>query len=109
MYSYSLDHNPEPAMHALDHSESDDDSDMLSDFSYSAASSATSYDVSMRSASPAPSQYSVTSSIRAQSYRLEFGRGLNNHSDVYQLPADDEELARLGTLDRTPALSVHPR
>ncbi|ETW86799.1 hypothetical protein HETIRDRAFT_153621 [Heterobasidion irregulare TC 32-1] len=49
----------------------------------------------MRSASPAPSQYSVTSSIRAQSYRLEFGRGLNNYSDVYQLPADDEELERL--------------
>ncbi|KAF8272986.1 hypothetical protein EI94DRAFT_1717155 [Lactarius quietus] len=62
---------------------------------HSAPSSATSYDVSMRSGSPAPSIYSVTNSIRAASYRHEFGRGLNNYSEVYQLPADDEELDRL--------------
>jgi hypothetical protein len=40
--------------------------------------------------------YSVTSSIRAASYRQEYGRGINNYSEVYQLPADDEELERLG-------------
>jgi hypothetical protein len=50
----------------------------------------------MRSGSPAPSLYSVTSSIRAASYRQQYGRSLNNYSEVYQLPADDEELDRLG-------------
>jgi hypothetical protein len=54
-------------------------------------------DVSMRSHSPAPSVFSVTSSLRAQAYRQEYGRGLNNYSEVYRLPADDEELHRLGT------------
>jgi hypothetical protein len=78
-----------------DDSFSDVGSDVFS--TYSAASSATSYDVSMRSGSPAPSLYSVTSSVRAASYRHEYGRGLNNYSEVYQLPADDEELDRLGT------------
>jgi hypothetical protein len=73
---------------------SDVESDIFS--IHSAPSSVTSYDVSMRSGSPAPSVYSVTSSIRAASYRQQFGRGLNNYSDVYQLPADDEELDRLG-------------
>ncbi|KAI0308063.1 S-adenosyl-L-methionine-dependent methyltransferase [Multifurca ochricompacta] len=76
-----------------DDSFSDVDSDIFS--MRSAPSSATSYDVSMRSGSPAPSMYSVTSSIRATSYRQEYGRGLNNYSEVYQLPADDEELDRL--------------
>ena len=80
--------------HIDDDSRSDVDSDVFS--LRSAPSSATSYDVSMRSGSPAPSMYSVTSSIRAASYRHEFGRGLNNYSEVYQLPADDEELDRLG-------------
>lgn len=79
----------------LDDSLSDVDSDLFS--ARSSTSSATSHDVSMRSGSPAPSVYSVTSSIRAASYRQEYGRGLNNHSEVYQLPADDEELDRLGT------------
>ncbi|KAI0050631.1 hypothetical protein FA95DRAFT_1603452 [Auriscalpium vulgare] len=78
----------------------DHDSDTESDIfpvssAHSVASSATSYDVSMRSASPAPSVYSVTSSLRAQAYRHEYGRGLNNYSEVYRLPADDEELDRL--------------
>ncbi|KAI0257290.1 S-adenosyl-L-methionine-dependent methyltransferase [Lactifluus subvellereus] len=72
---------------------SDVESDIFS--TRSAPSSATSYDVSMRSGSPAPSLYSVTSSIRAASYRLRYGRSLNNYSEVYQLPADDEELDRL--------------
>ncbi|GLB35760.1 putative methyltransferase [Lyophyllum shimeji] len=59
------------------------------------ASSHTSYDVSMRSGSPAPSVFSVTSSIRAQAVKHEFGRGINNYSEVYRLPADEEELDRL--------------
>ncbi|KAG6846091.1 hypothetical protein H0H87_006455 [Tephrocybe sp. NHM501043] len=58
-------------------------------------SSHTSYDVSMRSGSPAPSVFSMTSSVRAQAVRHEFGRAINNYSEVYRLPADDEELDRL--------------
>jgi len=77
-----------------DDSFSDVGSDIFS--TRSAETSATSYDVSMRSGSPAPSMYSVTTSIRSASYRQEYGRGINNYSDVYQLPADDEELDRLG-------------
>jgi len=77
-----------------DDSFSDADSDIFS--THTATSSSTSFDLSMRSGSPAPSLYSVTSSIRAASFRHEYGRGLNNYSDVYQLPADDEELDRLG-------------
>jgi len=59
-------------------------------------SSCTSYDVSMRSASPTPSVFSMTSSLRAQAFKHEFGRGINNYSEVYRLPADDPELERLG-------------
>jgi hypothetical protein len=78
-------------------SESDRYTDMsLDGFAPSATSSKTSMDVSMRSQSPAPSVFSVTSSLRAQAYRQEYGRGLNNYSEVYRLPADDEELYRLG-------------
>ncbi|KAH9982736.1 S-adenosyl-L-methionine-dependent methyltransferase [Lactifluus volemus] len=88
-----------PLIHplAMDNYPDDSFSDVESDiFSLrSGPSSATSCDVSMRSGSPAPSMYSVTSSIRAASYRQQFGRGLNNYSEVYQLPADDEELDRL--------------
>ncbi|KAI0778675.1 S-adenosyl-L-methionine-dependent methyltransferase [Trametes elegans] len=64
-------------------------------FAPSVATSATSHDWDMRSASPAPSVYSMTSSLRAASYRHEFGRGINNYSEVYRLPADDEEFERL--------------
>ena len=71
-------------------------------FAPSVATSATSHDWEMRSASPAPSMYSVTSSLRAASYRHEFGRGINNYSEVYRLPADDEEFERLGTYTRWP-------
>jgi len=60
------------------------------------ASSHTSHDASMRSASPVPSVMSVSSSFRAQAYKHEYGRGLNNYSEVYRLPADEEELSRLG-------------
>jgi hypothetical protein len=87
--------------HIDDDSHSDIDSDIFS--LRSAPSSATSYEVSMRSGSPAPSVYSVTSSIRATSYRHEYGRGINNYSDIYQLPADDEELERLGILSFEPS------
>lgn len=54
--------------------------------------------VSMRSASPVPSIMSMNSSLRDRLYRQEFGRNLNNYSNVYQLPADEEELDRLGEL-----------
>lgn len=85
-------------------SESDRYTDMsLDGFAPSATSSKTSMDVSMRSQSPAPSVFSVTSSLRAQAYRQEYGRGLNNYSEVYRLPADDEELYRLGM--KSPPLS----
>jgi len=76
-----------------DDSFSDADSDIFS--TRSAATSETSFDASIRPSSPAPSVYSVTSSIRAASYRHEYGRGVNNYSEVYKLPADDEELDRL--------------
>jgi len=58
-------------------------------------SSVTSYDQdgSMRSASPV-SVISIASD--AELYRREYGRELNNYSDVYQLPADGEEFDRLG-------------
>lgn len=81
-----------------DDPDSDPESDRYSDMSLdsSVASSRTSVDLSMRSASPVPSVFSVTSSLRAQAYRQEYGRDLNNYSDVYRLPADDEELDRLG-------------
>lgn len=45
--------------------------------------------------SPAPSVYSVTESIIAQSFTDEFGRKLNSYSNIYRLPADDEEITRL--------------
>ena len=61
------------------------------------ATSITSYDRSMRSASPVPSVVSMTDSLREQILRREFGRGLNNYSEVYCLPADDKEWDRLGT------------
>jgi len=34
--------------------------------------------------------------MRDQIYRQEYGRGLNNYSNVYRLPADEEEFDRLG-------------
>jgi len=42
-----------------------------------------------------PSVYSVTSSIREDLLMNVHGRLVNNHSDVYHLPADDEEISRL--------------
>lgn len=89
----------------LDHSDhwddsmSDSDQSDYSDASMgthrSEASSRTSADMSVRSASPARSVVSVTASLRAQAIRVEHGRGVNNYSDVYLLPADDDEVNRL--------------
>ncbi|KAG6901873.1 hypothetical protein C0995_007099 [Termitomyces sp. Mi166 len=62
------------------------------------ASSSISHDASMHSASPVPSVFSISSSMRAQVVRQEFGRAINNYSGVYKLPADDEELDRLGSV-----------
>jgi hypothetical protein len=97
-----------PHYHEIQHSNDadsdEDDSDIHSVASFppfcispSVASSQTSYDVSMRSTSPVPSVWSITSSLRAQAFKQEYGRGLNNYSEVYRLAADDEELDRLGT------------
>lgn len=101
-----LKHMPYPSFHAPvpvdDDYDSDEDGSVVSFPPFSpppsvSAESNTSYDLSMRSGSPAPSVMSMTSSIRAQAFRQEFGRGINNYSEVYRLPADDEELDRLGT------------
>ncbi|KAJ3556497.1 hypothetical protein NM688_g1998 [Phlebia brevispora] len=79
----------------------DDDSDTWSmksgstGFAPSVATSATTVDWEMRSASRPPSVFSMTNSLRANAYRHEYGRGLNNYSEVYRLPADEEELDRL--------------
>jgi hypothetical protein len=48
------------------------------------------------SISSGASVFSMSSSIRAQSFKHEYGRDFNNYSEVYQLPADGEELDRLG-------------
>ncbi|KAJ8084742.1 hypothetical protein AAF712_006408 [Marasmius tenuissimus] len=61
----------------------------------SISTSRTSHDASMRSPSPDPSVRSITGSLLERVYRHEYGRGFNNYSEVYQLPADREELDRL--------------
>ncbi|KAI0348125.1 hypothetical protein BDW22DRAFT_1350275 [Trametopsis cervina] len=94
---------PEHEYDPMDEDEYDADSDtysVLSD-SFSTFSSRRSISTadtemhSIRSASPTRSVMSMTSSIRATAYRHEYGRGLNNYSEVYSLPADEEELERL--------------
>lgn len=113
-----------PFMHAIyslmAHHSADDSDYFMDDDAHSVASSAsmryapststsaTSHDWEMRSASPAPSMYSVTSSLRAASYRHEYGRGINNYSEVYRLPADDEEFERLGLSFSTSLLPLNP-
>ena len=80
----------------IDTDSSDTESDI---FSQASAPTTSTYDtsLSLRSSSPARSMVlSVTSSMREQIYKEEFGRNLNNYSDVYRLPADEEELERLG-------------
>lgn len=54
---------------------------------------------STRSVSPTLSVWSMTSSLRAEAYIQEFGRDLNNISEIYHLPADAEELERLGEIN----------
>ncbi|KAF9654170.1 hypothetical protein BDM02DRAFT_41922 [Thelephora ganbajun] len=63
-------------------------------FSCASGSSATDME-DHASISSGASIFSMSSSIRAQSLKHEYGRGLNNYSEVYQLPGDDEELDRL--------------
>ena len=75
---------------------SDTDSDAYSMASAPYTISSYDGDVSMRSSSPRSMVLSVTSSMRDKIYKEEFGRNLNNYSDVYRLPADEEELERLG-------------
>ncbi|EKM51768.1 uncharacterized protein PHACADRAFT_127622 [Phanerochaete carnosa HHB-10118-sp] len=81
-------------------STSEDESDTHSVVSGShdvpgSVSSVTTDDRDARSASPDPSVFSMTSTLRADAFRQEYGRGLNNYSEVYRLPADAEELSRL--------------
>jgi hypothetical protein len=81
----------------VDPSDSDTESVVsCAPFSVASVSSATSRNSDDSSMSSGASVYSMSSDIRAQSYRHEYGRGLNNYSEVYQLPADEEELDRLG-------------
>jgi hypothetical protein len=55
--------------------------------------------VSMRSPSPEPEAVlEMDEPLRNNLYKLEFGRNLNSYSEVYKLPADEEELDRLGEL-----------
>jgi hypothetical protein len=50
--------------------------------------------------------------MRAQAFILEYGRGLNNRSEVYRLPADDQEIERLREctyrLDQLPDFTLLP-
>ncbi|KAJ7148908.1 S-adenosyl-L-methionine-dependent methyltransferase [Mycena filopes] len=80
-----------------DHDSDNDSIASLPPFSAAGTTSGsrTSHDVSMRSASPTPSVLSMTSSMRTQAFKQEYGRKLNNYSELYRLPADDEELDRL--------------
>ncbi|KAJ3559010.1 hypothetical protein NM688_g597 [Phlebia brevispora] len=101
MLGYGTSHpdsSPEPPSSFTLDEDDDDDSDTMSLRSSSTRSvttCATTVDWEMRSASRPPSVFSMTSSMRALAYRHEYGRGINNYSDVYRLPADEEELARL--------------
>ncbi|KAL5533760.1 hypothetical protein ACEPAG_220 [Sanghuangporus baumii] len=54
----------------------------------------------LSSLSPQPSLYSLTESLKEQAVRFEYGRGVNTHSDVYKLAADEEEAQRLDQLHR---------
>lgn len=63
-------------------------------------SSGTSYELDPLTRSNSPmSIISLTESMQANIlYRQEYGRGLNNYAEIYRLPVDDEEFARLGTM-----------
>lgn len=81
-----------------DDSDSDDtDTSSISSFPPLSPSIASSHTSNWeRSDSPVPSILSMTSSLREAAFRQEYGRYLNNYSEVYRLPADEEELERLG-------------
>ncbi len=88
--------------HPTEDDESETNSDIYSTASFEpfapsmTESSQTSFEISAgRSASPVPSVQSMSSSMRDQALREEYGRLFNSHSDVYALPADEEELNRL--------------
>ena len=85
-----------PLHNLADNDDSDVDSDSEMSIDFRSGSSRTTVDLSMRSSSPTPSVLSVTSSIRAQAIAHEHGRGINTSSEVYRLPADEEEVERLG-------------
>lgn len=53
-------------------------------------------DDELSSLSPQPSLYSLTESLKEQATRVEYGRDVNTHSEVYKLAGDKEEFARLG-------------
>ena len=78
-----------------DNDDSDVDSDSEMSIGFRSGSSRTTVDLSMRSSSPTPSVLSVTSSLRVQAIAHEHGRGVNTSSEVYRLPADEEEVERL--------------
>ncbi|KAF7303013.1 hypothetical protein MKEN_01264300 [Mycena kentingensis (nom. inval.)] len=85
-----------------DASDSDDDHNSVASLPpftppQSTRDSETSYERSTRSSSPTPSVWSVTSSMRESALRREYGRQLNNYSEVYRLPADQEEQDRLNS------------
>lgn len=50
----------------------------------------------LSSLSPQPSLYSLTESLKEQATRVEYGRAVNTHSEVYKLAGDEEEFARQG-------------
>lgn len=107
--------NSFPFEHILDFVDSDDESDRCTEasstnlFAGSDASSRTSEsisDASMRSVSPTQSVLSVTSTLREDSIADDHGRGINTSSEVYRLPADAAELARLGACPILQALHL---
>jgi hypothetical protein len=59
--------------------------------------------------SPSNSVVSITESIATRIYREEYGRILNDYSDVYRLPADEEEWERIGVFQFVSICSIRRR
>lgn len=100
----SIEMSTDHRLHSHPNLEEDVASDISDSFSQasipsrlSKTSSRTSFDYEP-SPEPSPSRSvtSLTPSMREQAYKTQYGRAINNFSDVYGLPADEEELARLG-------------
>ncbi|KAF5335503.1 hypothetical protein D9611_012225 [Ephemerocybe angulata] len=68
---------------------------VLSPIPRASTMSSYSYHSSEQFRTPSPSNQSLTPSMRDTLVREEFGRYLNTMSDVYRLPADEEEMDRL--------------